>query len=250
MPDRNDRSASVHDLKVSGTVEGEDFAGARIGVAPVREPRDLPRTLVEKGQRFGVRNPLQLRLGVTLGLLFDCREPYSPTVRLGLDNSDGPPVGEEYVVRRSNIGLVFAHRDSEPRVEVERVLVLHLPAGRPKSTVDPVAGDLFRGLIHVRCHAVAHAITVLSRTLGIGWALATAIHFPDRTKTSARRRPRWGPVLIAAPRSRDPRSQRRCCGIHRCSASRRQVRAWPRRRQEKRPARDRLALLLAVASPP
>ena len=77
-------------------------------------------------------------------------------------------VGEENVVGGSDVGLVLADRDSEPRVKVQHVLVLHSPAGCPESFVDPVAGDLFRGLIDVRWHAIAHASNALSRMVGSG----------------------------------------------------------------------------------
>ena len=95
-------------------MEGEDFPGARIGIAPVREPRDPPGALVDKGQRFGVRDPLELRLGVAFGLQFDRGELGPPTVRFGLDDAYGPTVGEKNVVGRSDVGPVFARCYSDP----------------------------------------------------------------------------------------------------------------------------------------
>ena len=135
-------------------MECEDFARARIGVAPVREPRDLPRALVEKGQRFGARNPFQLGVGVAFGLQLDCSKPCAPTVRLGLDDADGPPVGEEHVIGRTDVGLVFAHRDAEPGIEVDSILVLHVPARSPEAIINSVAGDLFGILVDVTRHGI------------------------------------------------------------------------------------------------
>ena len=118
-----------------------------MGVAPVREPRDFPGAFVEKGQRFGVRDPLEPGVGVALGLLFDRGEPGAPTVRLRLHDADGLPVNEEHIVGGSDIGGVFAHRDAQPRVEVERLPVLHTPTRRLQAGVDPVSGDLLRVLV-------------------------------------------------------------------------------------------------------
>ena len=135
-------------------MEGEGLPRTRIRVAPVREPRDLPRALVEKGQRFGVRDPLELGLGVALRLLFDGCELGAPVVRLGLHDADGLSVNEENIVGRSDIGLVFARRDAKTRSEVERVFVLHVPSRSPEAVVDPVAGDLFGLLVDVRRHGI------------------------------------------------------------------------------------------------
>ena len=135
-------------------MECEDFARARTGVAPVREPRDLPRALVDKGQRFGVRDPFQLGVGVAFGLQLNCGESGSPAVRLGLDDTNGPSVGKEHVVGRTDVGLVLADRDADPGIEVDGAPVLHIPAGRPEAVVDPVPGDLFGVLVDVTRHGI------------------------------------------------------------------------------------------------
>ena len=154
MPDRKDRGASAQALKVSGRWKVKIFPRTRIGVAPVREPRNLPRAFVEKGQRCGVRDPLELGAGVSLRLLFDCRESSPPAVRFGLDDANGLSVNEEHVVGRSDIGLVFAHRDAKARGEVDGIPVLHMPARSPEAVVDPVAGDLFGILVDVTRHGI------------------------------------------------------------------------------------------------
>ena len=130
----------------------------------IGEPRDLPGALIEKGQWFGVRYPLEPRPGVALGLQFDRGEPGPPVVGLGLDDANGPPVGKENVVGRSDVGLVFAYRHTQAGVEVESFLVLHMPASRPEAPVDPVAGDFFRGLVNVLRHSITHSSTLPRRS--------------------------------------------------------------------------------------
>ena len=78
-----------------------------------------------------------------------------PAIRFGLDDAYGLPASEQNVVGRSDVGLVFAHRDPKPRAEVERVFVLYMPTSFPEAVVDPVSGDLLRGLIHGPGHALA-----------------------------------------------------------------------------------------------
>ena len=54
----------------------------------------------------------------------------------------------------------MAKRQTLAGVEVESLLVLHMPTGRPEAPVDPVAGDFFRGLVDVMRHAFAQALTL------------------------------------------------------------------------------------------
>ena len=58
------------------------------------------------------------------------------------------------LVGRSDIGLVFAHRDAKARGEVDGIPVLHMPARSPEAVVDPVAGDLFGILVDVTRHGI------------------------------------------------------------------------------------------------
>ena len=81
-------------------VEGEDLSGSRIRVAPVREPRDLSRALVQKRQRLGIGYPFELGGGVPFRLLLDGGDPFAPGVRFGFDDADGPPFAEEDISRR------------------------------------------------------------------------------------------------------------------------------------------------------
>jgi hypothetical protein len=46
-------------------VECEDFAGARLWIATVREARDNAGALIDEGQRLLVINPFELGSGVT-----------------------------------------------------------------------------------------------------------------------------------------------------------------------------------------
>ena len=111
---------------------------------------------------------------VARALLWRWVEPADPRD----DDADGPPVGEENIVGSSDVGLVFAYRDAQADVEVELILVLHMPAGRPESGVDPVAGDFFRGLVDALRHAIIHAST-LPRRGKPGPALAMGADFPN-----------------------------------------------------------------------
>lgn len=73
-----------------------------------------------------------------------------PVVGLGFDHADRVPVGEENVVGGSDVCLVFADGHAKPGVEIERVLVLDMPTGRPQAFIDPVPSELLGGLVDIR----------------------------------------------------------------------------------------------------
>ena len=133
-------------------MEGEHFARPRVGIACVGEASDLAGAFVEEWQRLGVRQPFQLGVGVTRGLLFDCREFRPPTVRLGFDDADGLPVCKQDIVGRPNFSLILADSDAKTSVEIESVLVLHMPARLVEPTVDAIASNLLGSLVEVRRH--------------------------------------------------------------------------------------------------
>ena len=60
------------------------------------------------------------------------------------------PVGEEDVVGGSDVCLVLADGHAKAGVEIERVLILDMPTGRPQAFIDPVPGELLGGLVDIR----------------------------------------------------------------------------------------------------
>lgn len=129
-------------------VKVEQLACARLGVLLVREAGDDTGTLVYKAQWGLVVDPLQGGVGVTGGLLFNGGDLVAPGLGFGFDHTHGRFFHEQYIVRRANVGLIFAHGNPGAGIEIDGLAVLHDPAGQTKLTVDLVAGALFGGLVY------------------------------------------------------------------------------------------------------
>ena len=134
-------------------MEGEDLAGSGLRVPGVGEAGDLACALIDERERFGVGHPFQPGIGVAPGLLLDRGQADPPLVRLGLDHADRLPVDEENVVGRPYVCLVLADGHARAGVEIECVLVLNMPTGRPQAFIDLVPGKLLGGLVGIRGHA-------------------------------------------------------------------------------------------------
>ena len=77
-------------------VEGEDLAGAGLGVALVGEAGEDACGLVEERERLaGILDPFQLRGGVVAGLVLHGGDILAEGFLLGLDDADGLAVDEE-----------------------------------------------------------------------------------------------------------------------------------------------------------
>jgi hypothetical protein len=129
-------------------MEGEDLAGAGLGVALVGEADDDAGGLVEEGQgRAGVLHPFQFRGGVVGGLVFGDGDGLAEGFFFCLDHSDGLAVNEEHVVGGTGVGRIFADGLALASAEVDRVFRLHGPARGAQLCVDGVAGDLLGVLV-------------------------------------------------------------------------------------------------------
>ena len=137
MPIDKDRRESVQALKASAG-KGEGFPRAWLGVAAVRKPPDLPRALAEKGQRFGCATHLRLALASPCDRASTAASLAPQAVRLGPHDANGPPVGAENTLGRFDVGLAFAHRDTQPRCSRARP--------RPVRASLPPGGDRRAGL--------------------------------------------------------------------------------------------------------
>jgi len=105
----------------------EYLAGTRLRVTAIREPRHDAGAFVDKGQRFLIVKPFELRRRVPAGLFLDCRDFLAPVFGFGLDHADRLLVDEEYVVDGTDIRLVLANSDSQSRAEIYFVLRLYFP---------------------------------------------------------------------------------------------------------------------------
>jgi hypothetical protein len=63
-----------------------------VWIASVRKPGDDTRALINKGQRFSVIYPFQVRGGVAPGLLFHDGDLVAPVFWLGLDDANGAAI--------------------------------------------------------------------------------------------------------------------------------------------------------------
>ncbi len=88
----------------------EDLARTRLGVAPIGEAGDDASAFVQEWQRLLVVDPFQFGCCVACGLRFDLGDFVREVFLLGLDHSHCFFVHEQHVVRRADIGLIFAHR--------------------------------------------------------------------------------------------------------------------------------------------
>jgi hypothetical protein len=92
-------------------VEGEEFAGAGLGVALIGEAGDDAGGFVDEGEGLGIVDPLELGGGVVAGLLFDGGDVVAPFRGFGFDDGGGLFVDEEDVIGWALVGLVFADGD-------------------------------------------------------------------------------------------------------------------------------------------
>ncbi len=131
-----------------GAVEGEDVAGARLGVQRVGEVGFGAGAFVDERQRAAPRRQAGgLALCVLAGLHLHAGE--RGALLLGLDHAGGLAVDVEQVVRFAVAGvqLELADRHAAGGVDVGGLEVLHRPAGGGEQAVDVLAGELLG-----RCH--------------------------------------------------------------------------------------------------
>jgi hypothetical protein len=111
-------------------VEGEDVAGAWLGVEAVAEVRFGAGRFVDEGQRPApCRQAARQALRITRRLDLDASERRAPL--LGFDDAGGPAIDVQQVVGKAVPGFEreFAQRDATRGVDVGRGNVLHRPAG-------------------------------------------------------------------------------------------------------------------------
>lgn len=101
-------------LEGFGAVKGEDLSRPSVGIVGVGEAGDLACAFVEERERLGVGDPLQLRVGVSLGLFLDRGQADPPVVGFCFDHADRLPIGEEDVVGRSDVRLVLTDGRAKP----------------------------------------------------------------------------------------------------------------------------------------
>jgi len=127
-------------------VEGEDVAGAWLGVEAVAEVRFGAGRFVDEGQRPAPRRQAARQAQrVTRRLDLDPGERRA--LLLGFDNTGGLAVDVEQVVGEAVPGFEreFAQRYTPGGVDVGRGDALHRPAGSGQELVDLLAGALFGG---------------------------------------------------------------------------------------------------------
>ena len=112
------------------TVEIEHLPRTGIGVPAVGEAGDDTGALVNKRQGVLIVHPLEGGCGITLGLLLRRRDLLTPGVGLRLDDADSLPLRKEHVIRRSDVGLVLAHRNARGGVEIDSLVILNNPTCR------------------------------------------------------------------------------------------------------------------------
>jgi len=71
----------------------------------------------------------------------------APVFGLRLYNADGTAINEQDVVSGTDVRRVFPHGNPVPGVEIERILVLDMPARFGQPGVDLVAGALLSILV-------------------------------------------------------------------------------------------------------
>ena len=176
-----------------GAMEGEDLAGAGLGIALIGEAGDDAGGLVEEGQRHtGGLNPLQLGGGVVGGLVLGDGDVGAEGFLLGLGDADRLAVDEQHVVGGAGVGGVFADGLALAGVEIDGVLRLHDPTGGPELRVDGVAGDLFGGLVGRHCGVTR---TVREERANAG-GLQVANRRNEVSGANQRLRPRSGMKLV------------------------------------------------------
>src|SRR5437899_31173 len=128
-------------------MKAEGFARARLGIADVSEARDDTSCFVEEGQWLLILGPLEFGAAVAGSLIFDRSKFMAEHVLFGFDDAHGFFIDEEDIIRRADIGLVFADGDARASVEVDGFLALHSPSGASQQLVNSVASDLFGILV-------------------------------------------------------------------------------------------------------
>ena len=126
----------------------EQLACARLGVLPVRETGNNTGALVNKAQWGLVVDPLQGGVSITGGLLFNGGNLVTPCLGFGFNHAHSLFVHEQHIVRRADVGLVFAHGNPGAGIKIDGLAILHDPAGQTKLTIDLVAGALLGGLVY------------------------------------------------------------------------------------------------------
>ena len=128
------------------TVEGEDLAGAGLGVALVGEAGDDARGLIEEGEGYaGFLDPLKLGGGVIDRLFFDSGDILAEVFFFSLNDTDGLSIDEEDIVGRASISLIFADGLALAGSKIDFSLVLNGPARCAEHLIDGLASFLFRG---------------------------------------------------------------------------------------------------------
>jgi hypothetical protein len=133
-----------------GAMECEDFAGAWLWIATVREASDNAGALINEGQRLLAVNPFELRSSVPGGLVLHGRDLVAPVFGLGFNDADSLLFQEQNVIGRTYVSLVLANRDAGAGVEVQRIPVLNDPPCLDQFRIDLVASDLFGILVIAR----------------------------------------------------------------------------------------------------
>ena len=60
----------------------------------------------------------------------------APIVRFCFDDTDGLTLHKQHVIGLADVGQVFAHGDTWPRVEINFVFILNMPASRGQFLID------------------------------------------------------------------------------------------------------------------
>ena len=77
------------------------------------------------------------------GRLFFDLSKLNPAFRLCLDNTDRLSIDKQNVIRRADIGLIFANCNAVIRREIYSIFTLHNPTARSQLRINIIAGDLF-----------------------------------------------------------------------------------------------------------
>lgn len=130
-----------------GSMKGEDFARAGLGIAAIGEARNDARALIYEGQWVFIIYPFERRAGITGGLVLNGRDLVPPILGLGFYDANGLLIHEQNIIGGPDICLIFAHGDAQRSVEINSLLVLNDPACLYQTFVNLIAGLLLRILV-------------------------------------------------------------------------------------------------------
>src|SRR5689334_13230899 len=99
-------------------MECEDLMRAWLRITSVCKPGDDASAFIDERERFFVGDPLQLGRGVTRRLILDSGDLMAPFFRLSLYYTYRLLIEEQDVVRRADIGLIFANGNARTRLEI------------------------------------------------------------------------------------------------------------------------------------